>query len=414
MLEGSIPTQLFNISAISVIYSNKLTGLIPKQFAFPSQCLDIDLSYNRFTGPLPSDIGNLKQLYVLDVSYNRLRDIPATLGGCVMLAALFMEGNLFEGRIPSSFKALKNLAYLDLSNNNISKSIPRFFDRFFIGFLNLSHNKLGGEVSREGLFSNISAFSVIGNLELCGGIFALHLPACPIEVSKSRITLLAVLVPLGILLACLAFICLQRRNSKKLNGSAGVLKDKHFPKLSYHDLLLATNAFSENNLLGEGRYGSVYKGVFESGEEIVAVKVLKVKVSGANKSFLTECEILKNICHRNLLKIITVCSSTDFKGNDFKGLVFEFMSNGSVDNWLHPNPSYQGNERNLNLLQRLNIAIDVALGVDYLHNHSHASIIHSDLKPSNILLDEDLLLILVILVWRGFALLLQVTPIKHS
>ncbi|WOG85760.1 hypothetical protein DCAR_0104953 [Daucus carota subsp. sativus] len=399
MLEGSIPTRLFNISTMEnvALANNRLGGEIPEQIGFWSRCLSLDLSQNLFTGVLPSRVGRLKQLVQLDVSYNKLTGgIPVTLGECVMLEELYMEANLFQGKIPSSFKALKNLAVLDLSTNNLSGDIPRFFDNFHMIFLNLSHNKLGGEVSRKGLFSNASAFSVVGNLELCGGIQALQFPACPVKVLGSRkktfplrMILLIVLVPLGVLLACLAFICLRRRNSKKLDDPALVLRGDQFPKLSYQDLRLATNEFSVDNFLGQGRYGSVYKGVLESGEDIVAVKVLNIEVRGANKSFLAECETLRNIRHRNLLKIITACSSTDFKGNDFKALVFEFMTNGSVDDWLHPTPSYQGNERNLNLLRRLSIVIDVALGVDYLHHHSHASIIHSDLKPSNILLDED-------------------------
>ncbi|KAL8107667.1 hypothetical protein AgCh_024175 [Apium graveolens] len=204
-----------------------------------------------------------------------------------------------------------------------------------------------------------------------------------------KLVLLLVLVPLGILVACLALIWYQCRNSKKLIDLLPVLKDNQYLKLSYQDLLLATNDFSPNNLLGERRYGSVYRGVLLSVEQTFAVKVLNVEVSGANKSFLAECETLRNIRYRNLIKIITACSSTDYKGNGFKALVFEFMPNGSLDNWLHPTPSDQGNQRNLNLLQRLNIAIDIALGVDYLHHHSHENIIHSDIKPSNILLDED-------------------------
>ncbi|XP_074334994.1 putative LRR receptor-like serine/threonine-protein kinase At3g47570 [Apium graveolens] len=124
-------------------------------------------------------------------------------------------------------------------------------------------------------------------------------------------------------------------------------------------------------------------------EHIVAVKVLKVEVCGANKSFLAEYETLRNICHRNLIKILTACFSTDYKGNDFKALVFEFMTNGSLDDWLHPSPCYQGIERNLSLIQRLNISIDIAQGVDYLHHYTHAGIIHCDIKPSNILLDEN-------------------------
>ena len=165
-----------------------------------------------------------------------------------------------------------------------------------------------------------------------------------------------------------------------MNESILVLQDSQYPRLSYPDLLSATNRFSQNNLVGRGRYGSVYKGVLESLEHTVAVKVLNVKESGANKSFLADCKTLRNIRHRNLIKIITTCSSTDFKGNDFKALVYEFMMNGSLDNWLHPSPSDQGNDRNLTLLQRLNISIDVALGVDYLHHHNHKSIIHCDIK----------------------------------
>ncbi|XP_063942070.1 probable LRR receptor-like serine/threonine-protein kinase At3g47570 [Daucus carota subsp. sativus] len=400
MLQGRIPTDLFNIRALQKLSLaiNKLGGVIPEHIVNCSQCVFVYLAQNLFTGPLPSIIGSLKILIQLDLSYNKLTgDIPASLGDCVMLEELDMNANLLQGTIPSSFKDLKSLANLDLSNNSISGSIPRFFEGFhLLIFLNLSHKKLGGELPERGLFSNISAFSVSGNLELCGGIQALHLPACPVKASRNkrktfspRIILILVLVPLGILSACLALFYYRRQNSKKFNDPVPVLKDTKYLKVSYQDLQLATNEFSPNNLLGEGRYGSVYKGVLESVDHIVAVKVLNFEVRGANKSFLAECETLKNIRHRNLIKIITACSSTDFKGNDFKALVFEFMTNGSLDSWLHPSTSYQGYERNLSLLQRLNISIDVALGVDYLHHHTHASIIHCGLKPSNILLNED-------------------------
>ncbi|XP_074337920.1 uncharacterized protein LOC141675098 [Apium graveolens] len=400
ILQGSIPTKLFGISTLEHLdlANNRFRGVIPNELAFSSRCLYLNLSMNQFTGSLPSNIGSLKQLFKLDLSYNKLTgDIPATFDGCLMLEELYMVANHFQGKIPSSFEALKNLAFLDISNNIISGSIPSFFDGFHMIFLNLSHNKLGGQVSKKGLFSNFSAFSITGNLEFCGGIQALNLRACPVKVSgnkkkalSSRMILILVLVPLSILLACLVLICYQRRNSKKSNDPIPVLQGSQYPKLSYQDLLLATNGFSPNNLLGEGRYGSVYKGVLESVEHVVAVKVLNFEVRGANKSFVAECEMLRNIRHRNLIKIITTCSSIDHKGNDFKTLVFELMTNGSLDSWLHPSYHYyQGNERNLSLLQRLNIAIGVALGVDYLHHHSHASIIHSDIKPSSILLDEN-------------------------
>ncbi|XP_074332830.1 uncharacterized protein LOC141670743 [Apium graveolens] len=400
MLRGSIPAHVFDILTLEdfSVANNRLTGAIPDEIGFSSHFLRLDLSQNLFTGTVPSNIGSLKQLAQLDLSYNKLTgEIPATFDGCSMLEELYMEGNHIQGKIPHSFKILKNLAFLDLSNNNISGSIPSFFDGFQMVFLNLSHNKLRGKVSEKGLFSNASAFSIIGNLELCGGIQALHLPACPVKVSGNKkkafsigMILIRVFVPVGILLACLSLIFYRHRNSKKLNDPNLVLKDSQYPRLSYQDLLLATNEYSPDNLIGEGRYGSVYKGVLKSVEHIVAVKILNIEVRGANKSFLAECETLRNIRHRNLIKIITACSSIDHKGNDFKALVFEFMTNGSLDSWLHPSPHHQQhNQRNLTLVQRLNISIDVALGVDYLHHHSHASIIHSDIKPNNILLDEN-------------------------
>ncbi|XP_028115651.1 probable LRR receptor-like serine/threonine-protein kinase At3g47570 [Camellia sinensis] len=140
----------------------------------------------------------------------------------------------------------------------------------------------------------------------------------------------------------------------------------------------------------QGGHGSIYKGILNSGEQIIAVKVFKLHERRANKSFVTECEALKNIRHRNLVKIITTCSSIDFKGNNFKALVFEFMEKGCLENWLHPSLLEQHEPKNLNFVQRLNIAIDVACALDYLHHHCEMAFIHCDLKPSNILLDGDL------------------------
>ncbi|XP_043700417.1 probable LRR receptor-like serine/threonine-protein kinase At3g47570 [Telopea speciosissima] len=105
---------------------------------------------------------------------------------------------------------------------------------------------------------------------------------------------------------------------------------------------------------------------------------------------MTECKVLRNIRHRNLVKILTSCSSLDSKGEDFKALVFEFMPNGSLDDRLHPPMEAHNHSRKLSLLQRLNIAIDVASALDYLHYHCYAPIVHCDFKPSNILLDGDM------------------------
>ena len=125
-------------------------------------------------------------------------------------------------------------------------------------------------------------------------------------------------------------------------------------------------------------------------EMIVAIKVLKLQQQRASKSFIAESRALRSIQHRNIVKIFTVCSSIDFSGNDFKALVLEYMPNGSLDGWLHPSANELHPLKILNLIQRLNLAIDIACALEYLHNHCRPPIVHCDLKPSNILLDDDM------------------------
>ncbi|XP_026390617.1 probable LRR receptor-like serine/threonine-protein kinase At3g47570 [Papaver somniferum] len=170
-----------------------------------------------------------------------------------------------------------------------------------------------------------------------------------------------------------------------------------FQKVSYKELLKATDGFSAENLVGVGSYGSVYKGSLILKQETtttVAVKVLDLKRRGASKSFMAECEAIRCIRHRNLVKILTSCSTTDYKGNEFKDLVSEFMPNGNLENWLHPTANdeqlQRSARRSLSFMERLNVAIDVASALGYLHHHCGTPIVHCDLKPSNVLLDNDL------------------------
>ncbi|XP_019176907.1 PREDICTED: probable LRR receptor-like serine/threonine-protein kinase At3g47570 [Ipomoea nil] len=147
-------------------------------------------------------------------------------------------------------------------------------------------------------------------------------------------------------------------------------------RISYDELSRATSCFSQNNLIGSGSFGSVYKGTLDDGM-LIAVKVFN-QSEDALESFHVEIEVLKNLRHRNLTKVITGCFA-----EEFKALVLEYMSNGSLDQWLH-------SQRNLlDMVQRLNIMIDVACDLDYLHNGYTMPVVHCDLKPANVLLDEE-------------------------
>ncbi|CAL5363812.1 unnamed protein product [Camellia sinensis] len=193
----------------------------------------------------------------------------------------------------------------------------------------------------------------------------------------------------AILMTCLVYIFWFK---KKIKEPCSVSLEHLLMNVSYQGLLKVTDGFSSANLVGIGSFGSVYKGILDDGT-VVAAKVLYLSHRGASKSFIAECETLRNIRHRNLVNVLTACSGIDYQGNDFKALVYEFMVNGSLDGWLHPNiGEHKADDMplSLNLLQRLNIAINHGSALDYLHHHCQTPIVHCDWKPSNVLLNSEM------------------------
>ncbi|TYH29919.1 hypothetical protein ES288_A01G051800v1 [Gossypium darwinii] len=333
-LEGSIPFELCHLNKLAflLLTNNKLSGPIPAclgsnmfSSSIPSSwkglnnLLILNLSYNSLSGPLPIDMGKWKALTSMDLSNNQFSN----------LTHFSLSNNRITGSIPESFGDLLSLEFLDLSRNNLSGEIP-----------NVSFNRLQGEIPKGGSFGNYSIESFKGNEAFC--------KTRPLRNSKVR-TKLIIFVTLPIASAILRK---DRSTTQEDSTPLGTWR-----RISYHELHQATNGFSDRRLLGNGSYGSVYQGTLLDGMEF-AVKVFKLELEGAFKSFDVECEILRNIRHRNLIKIIN--------------LVLEFMSNGSLDKWLY------SNNHSLDILQRLNIMIDVASAC-------------IGISPScNVLLDEDM------------------------
>ncbi|KAJ8770826.1 hypothetical protein K2173_021741 [Erythroxylum novogranatense] len=359
--EGNFPSSIGNCQSLVElnVAENKYSGAIPKEIlSLPSISKLLNLSWNSLTGNLPTEVGNLKQLNTLDISANNLSgEIPTTIGQCLSMEKLYLNTNFFRGSIPSSLASLKGLQELDLSQNNLTVSL-------------------------------------IGNKKLCGGVPKLFLPKCPTKTTRKPVAFkLSIIIPCLAVSAFLIFIilaCLWRRKSRKKSHSRTTYVGKLL-NVSYKDLHQATSGFSESNLIGLGSFSSVYMGFLDQQQRHVAIKVLNLQNLRASKSFLAECKTLGNIRHRNLVKILTYCSSLDYKGNEFMALVYQFMENGSLENWLHPNPDKRSTMKNFDLLQRLNIAIDVSSVLHYLHDECESSIIHRDLKPSNVLLDRDMI-----------------------
>ncbi|CAH1447645.1 unnamed protein product [Lactuca virosa] len=277
--------------------------------------------------------------------------ISLEVGNMSFLRELILYNNSFTGVIPQEIGRLSRLRRLGLSNNSLS------------GF---------------------------------------QFPGCSIEGSsrKNRILLsLIIVVPIltMIFVTLVVIFCLVYKSRYNKNIPQETNSDnENFPQVSYRRLHEATDGFSLANLIGSGTFSDVYKTIMyeKNMPQAVAVKVLKLAVHGADKSFFAECEALRSIRHRNLVKIVTSCSGIDFQGNDFKALIYSYMVNGSLEDRLHQNPLL-GPENEapyscLNFLQRLNIMIDVAMALDYIHCQCGSPIVHCDLKPSNILFDDDL------------------------
>ncbi|XP_033131654.1 proline-rich receptor-like protein kinase PERK9 [Brassica rapa] len=149
------------------------------------------------------------------------------------------------------------------------------------------------------------------------------------------------------------------------------------PLFSYEELVKATNGFSQENLLGEGGFGCVYKGVLPDGR-VVAVKQLKIGGGQGDREFKAEVETLSRIHHRHLVSIVGHCIS-----DDRRLLIYDYVSNNDLYFHLHASKEV------LDWATRVRIAAGAARGLAYLHEDCHPRIIHRDIKSSNILLEDN-------------------------
>ncbi|KAF2615942.1 hypothetical protein F2Q70_00007803 [Brassica cretica] len=399
--EGIIPPSLGKCSYLLRLHieNNKLNGILPQEIMQISTLVSLKLSNNSLRGSLPEDVGRLENLGKLYVAHNKLSGkLPKTLGKCLSMEKLGVQGNFFEGIIPD-ISGLVGIKYVDFSSNNLSGRIPEYLANFsLLEYLNLSFNNFEGNVPTEGKFKNATIVSVFGNRNLCGGVLELRLQPCFTQPPRNSRKKIVIGVSLGISLLLLLFLAsvslcwLKSRKKKNTNEAPPSTLGAFHEMISYGDLRNATDGFSSSNLIGSGSFGTVFKAFLPAENKVVAVKVLNMQRRGAMKSFMAECESLKDIRHRNLVKLLTACSTIDFQGKEFRALIYEYMPNGNLDMWLHPKETEEISRpsRTLTFLERLNIAIDVASVLEYLHLNCHEAIAHCDLKPSNVLLDDDL------------------------
>ncbi|CAI9087730.1 OLC1v1021877C1 [Oldenlandia corymbosa var. corymbosa] len=291
----------------------------------PPRITSLNLSSSGLTGAVSPYLSSLTFLQTLDLSYNSL-----------------------YGQVPDFLADLPQLKTLNLSGNQFSGPIPKKL---------LDKAKNGLELRADGyhtrkkltfpLVVSISAFFVI-----LAAVVVFVMVRRKARMEKQKVEILG----------------------NTFNRNDGFLDPKNL-QYSYKDILKMTNNFQ--SVLGQGGFGTVYYGITDG--KAVAVKLLSDSSTQGYHEFHREAELLTKVHHRNLTTLVGYC----YQGNQM-ALVYEYMANGNLRDHIS---GIDGNV--LSWLQRLQIALDVAQGLDYLHNGCRPPIIHRDIKSTNILLNEN-------------------------
>ncbi|GLU20336.1 hypothetical protein SLE2022_365430 [Rubroshorea leprosula] len=379
-------------------FTRVYAGLTQPTFNNNGSMIFLDLSYNKLSDSIPQEIGTMPDLFILNLGHNNFSgSIPEEIGNLMALGILDLSHNMLEGAIPQSMTHLASLTQIDLSNNYLTGPIPGM-----------------------GQLETFTPSNYANNTGLCG------YPLSPCEKdpasqsqhrkSHSRLASLAGSVAMGLLFSLFCIFGLiivavetKKRRKKKdsaldvyieNNSHSGTATtnwkitcarealsinlatfEKPLRKLTFADLVEATNGFRNDSLIGSGGFGDVYKAQLKDGS-VVAIKKL-IHISGqGDREFTAEMETIGKIKHRNLVPLLGYC-----RVGEERLLVYEYMKYGSLDDVLH--------EQNkagikLNWAARRKIALGTARGLAFLHHSCIPHIIHRDMKSSNVLVDENL------------------------
>ncbi|XP_017969705.1 PREDICTED: probable LRR receptor-like serine/threonine-protein kinase At5g63710 isoform X3 [Theobroma cacao] len=285
--------------------------------------ISLDLASYGLSGTLSHSITKLKFLVNLDLQNNDLSGLlPGFLGDMVHLETLNLANNKFSGSIPANWGQLSNLKHLDLSSNNLTGRIPMQ------------------------LFS-VPTFNFTGTHLACGS--SLEQP-------------------------CVSTITFPGEDDHKISFS-------QLRRFSWREIQLATDNFSECNIIGQGGFGKVYKGVLSDNTKVAVKRLADYYSPGGEAAFQREVQLISVAVHKNLLRLIGFCTTSSEKI-----LVYPFMQNLSVAYQLR---DLKPGEKGLDWPMRKHVAFGAAHGLEYLHEHCNPKIIHRDLKAANILLDEN-------------------------
>ncbi|XP_039029954.1 LRR receptor-like serine/threonine-protein kinase FEI 1 [Hibiscus syriacus] len=346
----------------------------------------LSLTNHKLSGPISPDLGKLEHLRLLMLHNNNFYGaIPSELGNCTELRGIYLQGNYLSGLIPSELGNLSSLQNLDISSNSLSGYIPPSIGKlhnlvtFFIGNRGLCGKQInvackddsgGGGSTYFG--SPTSAQNQVGKRKNSGKLL----------VSASATVGALLLVALMCYWGCFLYKKFGKNESRTLamdvSGGASIVMFHGDLPHSSKDIIKKLETLSEEDIIGTGGFGTVYKLAMDDGNVFALKRIVKMN-EGFNRFFERELEILGSIKHRYLVNLRGYCNSPTSKL-----LLYYYLAGGNLDEALHER------SEQLDWEARLNIIMGAAKGLAYLHHDCSPRIIHRDIKSSNILLDSNL------------------------
>ncbi|QHN83202.1 Leucine-rich repeat receptor-like serine/threonine-protein kinase [Arachis hypogaea] len=383
-VSGSVAPNLGQIS----LSNNKLSGPLPPSIGNFSGMQKLLLDGNRFSGRIPPEIGRLQQLSKMDFSNNKFSGpVAPEISQCKLLTFVDLSRNELSGEVPNEITGMRILNYLNLSRNHLVGPIPGSIASMqSLTSVDFSYNNLSGLVPGTGQFSYFNYTSFLGNPELCGPYLGpckdgvVNGPRQP-HVKGPLSSSLKLLLVIGLLVCSILFAvaAIFKARSLKKASEARAWKLTAFQRLDFtvDDVL---NCLKEDNIIGKGGAGIVYKGAMANGDQ-VAVKRLPAMSRGSSHDhgFNAEIQTLGRIRHRHIVRLLGFCSN-----HETNLLVYEYMPNGSLGEVLHGKKG-----GHLHWDTRYKIAVEAAKGLCYLHHDCSPLIVHRDVKSNNILLDSS-------------------------
>ncbi|KAL2322080.1 hypothetical protein Fmac_026459 [Flemingia macrophylla] len=381
----------------------------------------VQLSSNQLSGEIPLEIGTMLNFSMLHLGFNNFSGKFPPEMASVPIVVLNITSNNFSGEIPEEVGNMKCLMNLDLSYNNFSGMFPTSLNKLTeLNKFNISYNPLlSGEVPSTGQFATFEKESYLGDPLLIlpefidNTTYNRKAPSQKGHKTPTKLSMVLVLLVITLVftifgvLTIIVCVSVKRQSSEEpryllrdisinpnpkqwhdssSSGSSPWMSDTvkvirlNKTAFTHDDILKATSSFSDDRIIGKGGFGTVYKGVFSDGRR-VAVKKLQREGLEGEKEFKAEMEVLSGHGfgwpHPNLVTLYGWC----LNGSE-KILIYEYIEGGSLEDLVT-------DRTRLTWRRRMEVATDVARALVYLHHECYPSVVHRDVKASNVLLDKD-------------------------